>query len=522
MRGLHPNARRAWLAAAGLAMLLGGACTDEDIVFRDREPFNPPPDEAAGFLGYYTTADKQTTCGNCHADKQIAWVTTAHADAWATLQNSGSAEAACEGCHSVSENGNVVTGAAGHNAVPDSSYQDVQCESCHGPGNNHVMDPKATHPLASILADPAATNGCGECHSGTHQPFVEQWADSRHAATSSATERAGCSDCHGGRQALLAQFGQTADYLEKGDASATIPIVCVVCHDPHGGPYDAQLRAPIDVGSRSNLCIKCHNRITVPTATTHGPHAAQGPLVLGQNIGWWPPGFEWLEGLTASHGNPSVNPRLCATCHVEMFEVTDAATGDFVFQSVGHRFEAIPCVDADGIPVPGPCALNQRTFSACATCHGSAATARNVYIGFQNTLNPLLDQIWTDTNGDRHVDPAPTDGGLLASIVAQRGGKELDVSDTLFTFAEGVLWNAMLAWTDGRPIFSEGYVVVAPGDTVEFSAHPTSGNGVHNPAFLENLLKASIQAASDYYSIPVPAGLDLTLTVAPPDGGRDR
>ena len=49
-------------------------------------------------------------------------------------------------------------------------------------------------------------------------------------------------------------------------------------------------------------------------------------------------------------------------------------------------------------------------------------------------------------------------------------------------------------------------------DTVSFSGHPASGNGVHNPPLIEALLKASIQHAIDFYGIPAPApGFDLTI-----------
>ena len=69
---------RLTIAVPVLALLLG-ACTDEKIVFR--EPFNPLPDEASGFVGYFTSSDKQTTCGNCHVGHQRDWQETRHADA---------------------------------------------------------------------------------------------------------------------------------------------------------------------------------------------------------------------------------------------------------------------------------------------------------------------------------------------------------------------------------------------------------------------------------------------------------
>ncbi|KPJ87564.1 MAG: hypothetical protein AMS18_14445 [Gemmatimonas sp. SG8_17] len=513
----HPFSSRRWLATVVVAVVLATACTKDDIVFRDVEPFNSPPDAASGFLGYYLTVEKQTTCGNCHADKQAEWAETAHADAWAGLQSSDFAAESCEGCHTVNELGNALAEPAGFKLVADSAYHDVQCESCHGPGVNHVSDPTFTRPLASIAVGEAATNGCGECHSDAHHPFVEQWAESRHGNTTSfAKGRSPCNECHEGTKALESQFGVSADYLEKG-TGVLLDITCAVCHDPHGGPNPGQLRAPISVATKNNLCIKCHSTTTVPTATTHGPHGAQGPLVLGENIGWWAPGFEWLDGLTGAHGDPAVNPGLCATCHVASFAVTQPE----FFQSVGHSFEAIPCLDANGIPEPGPCTNDERTFSACASCHGTEANSQAVYEAFTDELNVLLGQIWFDSNGDDHLDAAPTDAGVLAQIVAAVGPKELDVSDTLFTFAEGVLWNAQLAATDDTPHFREAFIVVAANDTVEFGAHPTSGNGVHNPPFLEALLKASITAAADHYGIVLPAGVDLTIAAQPLQGTRD-
>ena len=52
-----------WLIGIVFVIAIG-ACTDEEVVYRDNPPFNPPPDSVNGFLGYFTVSEKQTSCGN--------------------------------------------------------------------------------------------------------------------------------------------------------------------------------------------------------------------------------------------------------------------------------------------------------------------------------------------------------------------------------------------------------------------------------------------------------------------------
>jgi predicted CXXCH cytochrome family protein len=515
---------RATLAMLAVGLLLTAACGD-DIQYVERPPFNPPPDSATGFLGYYTAAEGFTTCGNCHADEQASWHETAHAEAWEGLQGSGHAASYCEPCHTISENGNPTEGVVGYphlvadsTALPDSSvlaiYHDVQCESCHGPGNDHVANPSATQPLASAYTGADLTTGCGECHEGTHHPFVEQWAASAHNAGSgfSRGTRSGCDECHNGKVALVEQFGVTADYLEKDDGEV-MKITCVVCHDPHSSANEGQLRAPISEGTIRNLCIKCHNRQPTPSQTTHGFHAAQGPLLLGQVVGWLPDSLEWPEyGTTHFHGMVDVNERLCAGCHVEMF-----ATADGSFNSVGHLFEAIPCVDAQGVPVAGGnCAVTARRFNACTECHGTVANSRDKYVEFNEELAGYLQAIWNDVNGNDTLDVNGTDTGLLVDIVQLGDWTVLNEDDEVFTVAEGVLFNAQLAFTHETPWFEEAFYPIGADDNGdpeydEFGTHPASGGGMHNPTLLRALLVASIAAGSSHYNVAPPAGVNLAI-----------
>ncbi len=93
------------------------------------------------------------------------------------------------------------------------------------------------------------TNGCGECHSGSHQPFVEQWASSRHGSRPvGSRNRSSCWTCHEAKHALEA-WGVNTNYVDYGDTTTAkaLPVVCTVCHDPHNAKNPKQLRFPIDV-----------------------------------------------------------------------------------------------------------------------------------------------------------------------------------------------------------------------------------------------------------------------------------
>ena len=459
------------------APLLLGACTDEKIVFR--EPFNPPPDAASGFVWYFTTSDKQTTCGNCHVGHQRDWETTRHADAYATLAENPGAQAFCFSCHTVSELGNAQTGAVGWDAVQDTAYHDVQCESCHGPGVDHVEEPDGgTEPLASIAAAVDGENGCGECHNGTHHPFVEEWTQSAHATPneevlSRGEGAASCIPCHSAQGALRA-WGVNAEYIERdAPTEQHLGITCAVCHDPHGssGPTDGehfagQLRYALDAPSEEeNLCMKCHHKRAEPETAavpSRGPHSPEGPLLLGEGAGWFPPGFEpQIEEILGTHGT-AANPRLCATCHVVNRQVTDQETGEFQLQVVGHTFKAIPCLDANGIPRPGDpvCDLTTRDFtSGCTTsgCHGSQEAAISAYTTASARINNLVAEVTAK----------------LATVPAG----ELDNADGRFTVADGANFNVELA--------------------------QLGGSQVHNPFLIEQLLLAS-SAALDAAYPPAP------------------
>jgi predicted CXXCH cytochrome family protein len=442
-------------------------------VLVDIPPYENPPTASKGFLGYTNSQSKLPVCGNCHIGQHSEWKGTRHARAWTDLQSSGASQAACEKCHTVGSNGNGVTEEqVGWAATRDARYQDVQCESCHGPGLEHVTNPDATQPLASLLVGTNLTSGCGECHSGAHQPFVEEWSQSKHAQMAASPQNnASCVQCHEAR-GIFAAWGVKAEYLEKGQ-TAKIPITCPVCHDPHDPSNQRQLRFPIaEPNVDTNLCMKCHRRRSEPELTSgSGPHSPQGPLLLGE-AGWEPPNFAYAEQtILGTHGSEA-NPRMCAACHVNRLQVTDPTSGNVVFNATGHLFKAIACLDATGKPTTSDaCTMTQRTFKACtaAGCHGSENAARAALTVARNRLDGLA--------------------ATLSALVARAPASEFSTTDGKITTAEGSKFNASLG--------------------------AMKGSAIHNPFRVEALLTASIRQMGIDYGLTAPAGLTLENILGP-------
>lgn len=108
-------------------------------------------------------------CGTCHKLAHGAWAESTHSKALATLEKVGhDRDPDCVGCHVVgleSKGGFIsrkeTPGLAG-----------VGCESCHGPGGRHVLDP-FNHSMAA-----GGEKSCQKCHVPDHSPkfvYDEYW-----------------------------------------------------------------------------------------------------------------------------------------------------------------------------------------------------------------------------------------------------------------------------------------------------------------------------------------------------------
>jgi predicted CXXCH cytochrome family protein len=449
-------------------------------VFVNRQ-FNPPPDSVNGFLGYFDEAKQQTTCGNCHVEHQGEWKATKHAQAWANLQALAQPvdKSACVGCHSVSANGNLAPDPSGYNLVQSSAYHDVQCENCHGPGFDHVSVPDAGNgPLASIAVDTAknpatalAAGTCAACHQGTHHPFWEEWRQSIHANMGRHADEAECQECHTGQGALKA-WGVTAAY--KGSEEPITPenalgITCAVCHDPHDATNTAQLRWPLESTNREeNLCMKCHYRRTEPLAMdstralspggSNSPHAPQGAVVVG-DVGYQNPSYidpVLLQvAKSASHGNLSKNPKLCAGCHLYSFPAKNDAGVDVTV--TGHLFRPIPCYGPDGLPTDSiktctyqpptnPAAPRDgRSFKACAVsgCHLGENEPAGLLAVVRGRIQALTAQLLVNSclasscGGSSGIDTI--DGGIIPAILKNTWSTQRGTLNNLALLVNGAV-----------------------------------------------------------------------------------
>lgn len=443
------------MVLAPLALSVG--CVDG--VFEQSDPFQGAVENSGGYIGYTSVADQQTMCASCHTDKQAEWLQTKHASAEADLQASGAADESCQACHTVSGRGNVTSDSTGGwPATQDARYHDVQCESCHGPGEAHVRNPQGTKPEASIAVGPDITTSCTGCHQGNHQPYVAEWAKSRHARVfNTLALRDPCKNCHSGKGALEA-FGVDPHYLEA-DSSELLPLVCVVCHAPHNNTNEHQLRLSLTTTTLSdNLCMKCHQRMPVPdSSNSFGPHSPEGPVLLGL-AGYRPASFDPNARILGTHGTPSENPRLCAGCHVHTYDVTDAETGAFTLHATSHEFEALPCVDANGVPTGDlGCSNASRSYASCVAsgCHGSQNTARTLLAATRSGIQTLNDQ--------------------LKALLKRVPSSAFNAYDNHTTTAEGARFNSELA------------------------DYP--GSVAHNPFLIVELLRASIEQVQKDYGL---------------------
>lgn len=181
------------------------------------------------------------------------------------------------------------------------AFAGVGCESCHGPGLQHVVGGGDTNKIAVSLD----AGVCGKCHDEPPEaPIFGQWENSLHAevvwSNSFAQNNNGtnnldnCIRCHDGTGYVNYTNG-VGTYTNGFSVANQVNVTCAVCHDPHGGP-DHQLRkGPVNGDTLANgyrysnvgdgeVCMNCHKaRKNVDTYTLTRVNSANwGPHHSGQ------------------------------------------------------------------------------------------------------------------------------------------------------------------------------------------------------------------------------------------------
>jgi hypothetical protein len=128
-----------------------------------------PPDLPAG----YRIAGNES-CRSCHQADHQSWAASKHAHAWDTLVAKGGyhVDSFCQQCHTTGFGlpGGFVSTKRSADRVG------VGCESCHGPSEAHMKDPKVRTPFA-------ARDQCVRCHDHENSPtfaYEPYWEKVRH------------------------------------------------------------------------------------------------------------------------------------------------------------------------------------------------------------------------------------------------------------------------------------------------------------------------------------------------------
>ena len=110
-----------------------------------------------------------SACTSCHAYQAKIFETMGHHKAYEVLDAKAKADPQCVLCHSTGFG--YSSGFAGVERTPDLAM--VGCESCHGPGSNHLINPQVGF---GMVAKPQTL--CTSCHDALNSPafdYAEYW-----------------------------------------------------------------------------------------------------------------------------------------------------------------------------------------------------------------------------------------------------------------------------------------------------------------------------------------------------------
>ena len=313
----------------------------------------------------------------------------------------------------------------------------------------------------------AGTATCVACHSNSHRaPIETSFPLSKHSEASPRT--GSCAACHS-QEGYFAQLEGTFNAANYPTGTVLTKRTCTTCHNKHStfdfenDGQDFALRSfgpvaltqmpgvTIDFDNTSNMCVQCHQpRDPQPTFDAGGltltvttSNRGMGPhygvnATFVKGIQGYP-----IVGDVAIPGT-SANPHLAASCtKCHMGEPNTNSQAGFGY-------------DANGSHTFNP------TLNACISCHPGLTTFdRN---GFQTEITVLEDQL-------KNL--------MFAKNMAIMGSRrpELIAGQVLPRAYVEIFWN---------------YASVTSDHSV----------GIHNPPYIEALLKNTIQKLNSLPAIP--------------------
>ncbi|MDP6980446.1 MAG: multiheme c-type cytochrome [Myxococcota bacterium] len=148
-----------------------------ELISSDRGPRDVLP-KNADYVG-------SQACQSCHPSEFATWSASAHSKSVESLSAKGKADDAdCLACHTTAMGRKGGFPADGRGS--DTSHGDlasVGCESCHGPGGNHIAkDAKKLGTIVSLgdkCDSCAILKICGSCHDDANDPGFEFRVDER-------------------------------------------------------------------------------------------------------------------------------------------------------------------------------------------------------------------------------------------------------------------------------------------------------------------------------------------------------
>jgi DmsE family decaheme c-type cytochrome len=240
------------------------------------------------------------TCASCHEEVSKGFASNPHSKI--SLMH-GNTNGACESCHGPGSEHVAGGGDVSKIFVPSKATAkevDEKCLSCHA----------AAHPNFARSPHAKADVGCTSCHS-VHASKEEKLLK--------AAQPGLCFQCHGETRP---QFSMPFHHKVNEGA-----VTCNDCHDVHGSFANSNLKSTAD---QNAVCTKCHMDKRGPFIFEHAAVKGEGCLSCHT-----PHGSQNARLLNV----PSVNV-LCAQCHSMV--ATNTVHNNVV---LSQSSDVTPCID---------------------------------------------------------------------------------------------------------------------------------------------------------------------------------